>query len=103
PGRAWAPRSPASATPDHTAAIRPREAPVFQPIDPPSVSMLTGNGLPYTPDRTGGRLLTRLTSSWRDWGVLYASPKAAPPDSRNAPTRPDTMITARRESRKVLA
>ncbi len=46
PRRASAASVPDSASTDHSAAIRPSEAPVFQPIDPPSVSMLTGNGLP---------------------------------------------------------
>ena len=31
---------------DHRLAIRPSEAPVFQASEPPSVSMLTGNGVP---------------------------------------------------------
>ncbi len=39
-------RVPESARTDHRLAISPMLAAVFQPSDPPSVSMLIGNGLP---------------------------------------------------------
>ena len=46
PRRASAARVPDRARTDHRAAMRPSEAPVFQAIEPPSVSMPAGNGLP---------------------------------------------------------
>ncbi len=103
PRRASEASVPAIANTDHSATISASEAPVFQPIEPPRVSMFTGNGLPYTPDMTGGRLWTRLTSSCRDAAVLYASPKAAPLERNRAAIMPPMMITASRESRRVLA
>ena len=103
PRRASEARVPAIANTDHSATMSAIDAPDFQAIDPPSVSMLTGNGLPYTPDSTGGRLATRLASSLRDSAVLYASPNAAPLDSSRAASMPPTMMIASRESRSVLA
>ena len=49
---------PDSARTDHSAAIRPSEAAVFHAIEPPSVSIADGNGLPYTPAMAGGSALT---------------------------------------------
>ena len=70
PRRASDASVPDIANTDHRATISAIDAPDFQAIEPPRVSMLTGNGLPYTPDSTGGRLATRLASSWRDSAVL---------------------------------
>ena len=46
PRRASAASVPDRARTDQRAAMSPSDAPVFQPIEPPSVSMFAGNGFP---------------------------------------------------------